>query len=153
MMMTVTQMNAYVQKFGRAYEKFLTPLAKQIDMPVKAVGILLYIANNPLANTAKDICRNLFMKQGIVSFHVDNLVKAGYLERQAARGDRRVTKLVCTDKSRPIISRGRELQKTFFENLTRGVSHENMEILKNCFDIFEKNISAMTERKKKDEEI
>lgn len=61
----------------RAYEKFLTPLAKQIDMPVKAVGILLYIANNPLANTAKDICRNLFMKQGIVSFHVDNLVKAG----------------------------------------------------------------------------
>ena len=85
MMMTVTQMNAYVQKFGSAYEKFLTPLAKQIDMPVKAVGILLYIANNPLANTAKDICRNLFMKQGIVSFHVDNLVKAGYLERQAAR--------------------------------------------------------------------
>ena len=84
---------------------------------------------------------------------MDNLVKAGYLERQAARGDRRVTKLVCTDKSRPIISRGRELQKTFFENLTRGVSHENMEILKNCFDIFEKNIAAMTGRKKKDEEI
>ena len=66
---------------------------------------------------------------------------------------------------RPLkISRGEEVtpaellrsespQKTFFENLTRGVSHENMEILKNCFDIFEKNIAAMTGRKKKDEEI
>lgn len=152
-MMTAAQMNAYVQKFGGAYEEFLTPLAKQIDMPVRAVGILLYLANNPSANTAKDICQNLFMKQGIVSFHVDNLVKAGYLERRAAQGDRRVTKLVCTHKSRSIICRGRELQKTFLENLTRGVSPENMEILKNCFDIFEENIAAMTGRKKKDEEI
>ena len=46
-----------------------------------------------------------------MSFHVEKLVEAGFVERQAVKGDRRKCRLVCTEKAQPVIKEGRELQK------------------------------------------
>lgn len=53
------------------------------------MDILLFLANNPEHNTAKDICRMRGHKSGIVSVHVERLVNDGLLERQEMPGDRR----------------------------------------------------------------
>ena len=74
-------------------------------------------------------------------------MKEGYLERRAVAGDRRKTELLCTEKARPVIERGRAVQNTFFARLltntdepTREAFFRTMEIIgKNLDDILKEN--------------
>ena len=79
--------------------------------------------------------------------NIDRLVKEGYLERRAVAGDRRKTELLCTEKARPVIERGRAVQNAFFARLltntdepTREAFFRTMEIIgKNLDDILKEN--------------
>ena len=42
----------------------------EAKLPPAALDIILYLANNPSYNTAKDICCHKGLKPSIVSFHV-----------------------------------------------------------------------------------
>ena len=91
---------SHANKMTQAYHIMLTPLCKETGLPPLAMDILLFLANNPEHNTAKDICRMRGHKSGIVSVHVERLVNDGLLERQEMPGDRRQTRLVCTEQAR-----------------------------------------------------
>ena len=90
---------SHANKMTQAYHIMLTPLCKETGLPPLAMDILLFLANNPEHNTAKDICRMRGHKSGIVSVHVERLVNDGLLERQEMPGDRRQTRLVCTEQA------------------------------------------------------
>ena len=74
-------------------------------------------------------------------------MEEGYLERRAVAGDRRKTELLCTEKARPVIERGRAVQNAFFARLltntdepTREAFFRTMEIIgKNLDDILKEN--------------
>lgn len=83
---------SHANKMTKAYHVMLTPLCKETGLPPLALDILLFLANNPEHNTAKDICRMRGHKPGIVSVHVERLVNDGLLERQEMPGDRRADK-------------------------------------------------------------
>ena len=72
---------SHANKMTKAYHIMLTPLCKETGLPPLAMDILLFLANNPEHNTAKDICRMRGHKSGIVSVHVERLVNDGLLER------------------------------------------------------------------------
>ena len=80
---------SHANKMTKAYHIMLTPLCKETGLPPLAMDILLFLANNPEHNTAKDICRMRGHKPGIVSVHVERLVNDGLLERREMPGDRR----------------------------------------------------------------
>ena len=84
---------SHANKMTKAYHVMLTPLCKEAGLPPLALDILLFLANNPEHNTAKDICRMRGHKPGIVSVHVERLVNDGLLERREMPGDRRQTRL------------------------------------------------------------
>ena len=96
-------------------------------MPQTAFDILMFLANNPGYNTAKDIVKLRGLKANLVSVNVDRLVQEGYLDRSDFPGDRRKTVLVCTPKARPIVQRGRELQDRFFQDIFRDVDEASRE--------------------------
>lgn len=79
---------SHANKMTQAYHVMLTPLCKETGLPPLALDILLFLANNPEHNTAKDICRVRGHKPGIVSVHVERLVNDGLLERREMPGDR-----------------------------------------------------------------
>ena len=58
---------SHANKMTQAYHIMLTPLCKEAGLPPLALDILLFLANNPEHNTAKDICRMRGHKSGIVS--------------------------------------------------------------------------------------
>ena len=97
-------------KVIEAYHKVLQPLCQEEDLPIIAMDMLLFLANNPEKTTAQDICRCRGLKPGIVSVYVERLVSEGYLQRQPVPGDRRKVLLRCTEKAEPLVERGRELQ-------------------------------------------
>lgn len=104
-MLTASQVYTYTRRILDAYAAVMQPLSAELDMAQNAVDILLFLANNPGLDTARDICTYRKLKPGIVSFHVDNLVREGYLLRTRDPGDRRRCRLVCTDKAAPIVAR------------------------------------------------
>lgn len=107
------------------------------------MDILLFLANNPEHNTAKDICRVRGHKPGIVSVHVERLVNDGLLERREMPGDRRQTRLICTERAQDIITRGREIQWKFGLRLMEGISKEDHEIMRRCFERIDINLDEI----------
>ena len=118
-------------KTAQAYNAVCKPLCQELKLP----------------QTASDIVEFRHIKANLVSMNVDRLVKEGYLERRAVAGDRRKTELLCTEKARPVIERGRAVQNAFFARLltntdepTREAFFRTMEIIgKNLDDILKEN--------------
>ena len=134
---------SHANKMTKAYHVMLTPLCKEAGLPPLAMDILLFLANNPEHNTAKDICRMRGHKPGIVSVHVERLVNDGLLERREMPGDRRQTKLVCTEKAQDLIGRGREIQWQFGRRLLAGISEEDQAVMRRCFDMIDANLDEL----------
>ena len=140
---TASEMFVNTARFLDAYHAVMQPLCTEAKLPPAALDIILYLANNPSYNTAKDICRHKGLKPSIVSFHVDRLVTDGYLERREVPGDRRKPALVCTAKAAPLIARGRELQHAFAVELGRGLAPEDLEHFRRCVAVFDRNIDRL----------
>ena len=134
---------SHANKMTQAYHIMLAPLCKETGLPPMALDILLFLANDPEHNTAKDICRMRGHKSGIVSVHVERLVNDGLLERQEMPGDRRQTRLVCTEKAQDIITRGRDIQWQFGFRLMEGISKEDHETMHRCFERIDANLDEI----------
>ena len=144
-MLTASAMFANAARFADAYHTAIAPLCASTGLPPAAADILLFLANNPGLDTARDVCTYRGLKPGIVSFHVEKLVQEGYLLRQPAPGDRRKCRLVCTEKAGPVVQQGRELQETFFRRLARGLEPEDLAAFRRCLEGFRRNLSQMTQ--------
>lgn len=109
-----------------AYSSWCKPLCKEIQMPQTAFDILMFLANNPDYNTARDIVEIRGLKANLVSMNIEKLVSEGFLERITDTNDRRKNVLKCTEKSEGVIEKGRQLQKDFFESLFIGIDEESL---------------------------
>ena len=144
-MLTASQVYTHSRLLLDAYTGIMRPLSAELNMAQTAVDILMFLANNPGYDTAKDICTMRHLKPGIVSFHVEKLVQEGYLERQNVPGDRRKCRLVCTEKAASIIEKGRALQAKFMRQMTKGLEKEQIDTLVTCLETFEKNLSGIAQ--------
>lgn len=143
---------ANFHSYMEAYEHYCKPLCREIAMPQMAFDILMFLANNPDACTAKDISRGRGFKENILSVNINKLVNEGYLERFSVEGDRRKVRLECTQKARPIIERGRRLQDRFSLAIREGVSAEEFEVCQRCLDIVGQNARKILQMKIVEEE-
>ena len=117
------------------YSERCKPLCREIQMPQTAFDILMFLANNPEYNTARDIVEIRGLKANLVSVNIEKLVKEGFLERMPDEKDRRKNVLICTENAKPIIEKGRQLQIGFFGNLFDGIDEESR---RQFFGIIEK---------------
>ena len=113
------------------YAAAMQPLCRREGLAPNGVDILLFLANNPGLDTARDI--------------VQKLVQEGYLLRQPAPGDRRKCRLVCTEKAGPVVQQGRALQETFFRRMTAGLDPQDLAAFRRCLEGFRRNLSQMTQ--------
>lgn len=137
------QMAGFAKKFHGVYDAMMQPLCEKLEMPQTALDILLYLANNPDHNSARDICRFRFLKPGIVSFHIERLVREGLLARSVAEDDRRVYRLVCTEKAAPIIEQGRALQMRFGRAITEGLDDAALAALRQTLATIDGNMERL----------
>ena len=142
-MLNASQLSAFSRRLMDAYAGAMRPLSEETGLPQGAVDILMFLANNPGRDTAREVCACRGMKPGIVSLHVENLARQGYVERQSVPGDRRKCRLVCTGRAEPLIRRGRALQERFARRMTEGIPSQELEACRRCFLAFEENLSAL----------
>ena len=108
------------KKIMHVYESFCTPLCKKYQLNQSDLDLILFIANNPMYNTAKDVCEIRGIKKGIISVTTERLVQSGYLIRKNDIHDRRIQRLCLTEKCQPIIADGREI--------TAGLTDEELKL-------------------------
>ena len=132
---------SHANKMTQAYHIMLTPLCKEAGLPPLALDILLFLANNPEHNTAKDICRMRGHKSGIVSVHVERLVNDGLL-------DRRQTRLICTEQAQALIERGRQVQWQFGRRLLEGLPEEDLAPMRRCLERMDGNLNGICKEKR-----
>lgn len=130
-------------KLMDAYAAVMQPVCQRAQLPPVAVDIVLFLANNPGYDTARDICRYRGLKPGLVSFHVEKLVQDGYLTRQDDTADRRRTHLQCTPKADPLIAMGRARQHQFAAATMQGLSEETRRQLRAAMAIITQNLEAI----------
>lgn len=140
---TAVQMHEHVRAFEEAYAAMLKPLCAELGMSQTALDILLFLANNPGYDTARDICIYRHMKPGIVSFHIDRLVGEGYLARKSDEKDRRVMHLTVTAAAAPVVVRGQELQAALGARLTAGLGDEDRALLWRCIAAIAENAKSI----------
>ena len=117
---------AFAHDLLEAYSSWCKPLCKEIQMPQTAFDILMFLANNPDYNTARDIVEIRRLKANLVSMNVEKLVQEGFLERIPDAKDRRKNVLICTEAAQSVIEKGRQLQIDFFESLFNGINEESL---------------------------
>ena len=139
-------MNPYMEfahKTDLAYSALCHSLCRELNLPQTAFDILLFLANNPECDTASDIVELRKIKANLVSVNVNRLVEEGYLYREPVPGDRRKTRLICTDKALPIIDRGRALQAQFIDRLLSGMSDEQRQAFGDAVGVIDRNLDQL----------
>ena len=97
-------------------------------------------------NTARDICEIRGIRSGMASVAVDFLVKNGYLIRQADPDDRRIWRLLITEKSTEIILTGKQIQQEFGHQLTEGISEKDLKVYMEIAEKFKENILKIVQK-------
>ncbi len=147
--LAAAQLVQNARKFMDAYGVLMTPMCQETGMPRTALDILLFLANNQGYDTAGDICRYRGLKPGIVSMHVETLVREGLLERQNVPGDRRKTRLALTDKARDLVSRGRAVQREMAQQMMEGLTREDIRHFCRCLEVFDQNLDRIRQGAKR----
>ncbi len=141
--MNMSTLLSFTNRMEGAYEAMCHPLLCEFEISKTSFDILMFLSNNPDRYTAKEISTTKNIKANVVSLHVDKLVKDGFLLRQSVEGDRRKIRLICTEKAQPIIDQGRRMQKDFFGCLMDGLTEEELEGFKHCFQVISKNADLL----------
>ena len=135
----------FSRKLALAYTAICKPLCQTLKLPQTAFDILLFLANNPAYQTAADIVEVRKIKANLVSVNVDKLVRDGYLTREPMPGDRRKTRLLCTEKAQPIILQGRQLQTAFLQRLFAHTDQQMQDAFLKTISIMDKNLNELLE--------
>ena len=104
--------------------------------------ILLFLANNPLCDTAAEISRIRRIPKSQVSLSVNSLYEKGLLCGRKAPNNRKSVHLTPTEAAEPVIAYGREIQQAFsrmlFEDFTEDEKVEFLHLFKKLAETAEK---------------
>lgn len=129
------------KKLNNVYSELCSPILRKYGINQTSFDVLMFCANNPEINTARDICEVRGIKSGIASVAVETLIQSGLLKRERDLSDRRKYRLIPTEKSIPIIEDGHTVQKHFADTLKTGVADAEIEALNSLIQKIENNIS------------
>ena len=105
------------------------------------LDILLFLANNPCFDTAKDIVEIRFLSKSQVSVSIKLLEQKGFLKKTYANDNKKTAHLVLCEPSAGIISDGRAAQEKFFTVMMKGLSPEEIKTMSQYGNRIRENIN------------
>ena len=122
-----TQLLHFSQRFRKYCAGQFTPLLAEADLTMREVQVLLFLANNPGCDTARDIVELRGLAKSQVSQAVELLVSRGLLRRVADGADRRVVHLALTETGAPLAARSQAIQAGCVRRLLEALTPEESE--------------------------
>ena len=113
--------------FQRYYSQAVGPLQQRTGLALREVQVLLFLANHPAHDTARDVTELRGLAKSQVSAAVDLLAARELLRRQPDKADRRVIHLALTDAGAALAREGQKLQSTCLDALFAGLTQSEAE--------------------------
>lgn len=127
---------------GKLYSLLILPLLERHRLTQLEADILLFLANNPECDTARDIVEIRHLAKSHVSVGVDSLAERGLLRRLRLEGNRKTIHLRLTDAAAPIVEQGRAIQHTYAGLIFDGFSETERQELFRLLDRVSENVDA-----------
>ena len=124
--MEATRLLRCSRQFERFYAARFVPLLRRMGWNMAEVHVLLFLANNPGLDTARDVATLRGLAKSQVSQAVEHLTEQGVLRRCPDGADRRIIHLSITDKGRPLAEEAQAIQSGCGRALTAGLTPEEM---------------------------
>ena len=135
----VSELLVQAQRMKKWYEEALHAVAVQYGLTMNELSVLLFLANNPVHDTATDIVEVRHLTKSHVSASVKTLQARGYLQRVFLAGNHKTVHLRLTPAAGPVVEQGRRAQQSFFATLQKGLAPAKRAVLKAAFHKMLKN--------------
>ena len=119
-----TQLLRFSQRFRKYCDGQFAPLLAEADLTMREVHVLLFLANNPGYDTARDISELRGLSKSQVSQAVELLAAEGFLLRTPDEADRRVVHLSITPAGLPLARDCQAIQTACGQRLLAGLSEK-----------------------------
>lgn len=129
-----TRLLQFSQQFGKFYAYQFAPLLERTGLTMREVHVLLYLANNPGYDTARDVTLYRGMSKSQVSQAVELLCAEGLLQRTPDEADRRMVHLSITQAGQPLARECQVLQERCGTRLLDGLSPEQVRQLRDLLE-------------------
>lgn len=123
------------------YAKCVEGVCEKYHITRIELDILLFLANNPVFDTASDIVEIRYLSKSQVSAAVKRLEKNSCLEKRYAKNNRKTAHLKIGKAAKDIITDGRAAQQEFLEILFDGIPEEEIAAMRRCNTHMLKNIN------------
>lgn len=131
------------QGLRKLYCSLFTPLLERLGLTQLEMDILLFLANNPAYDTARDIVEKRHLAKSHVSVGVESLAGRGLLERQLREGNRKTIHLHPTPAAAPLVEEGRRIQQQYGDILLDGFSEEERGELFRLLNMVSRNVDRV----------
>ena len=133
MALNTTRLLRAVQQFRRYYARQFSGLLEETGLSMREMDVVLFLANNPGCDTARDVTEFRGLAKSQVSAAVDLLAERGLLCRRADGADRRVVRLALTESGAALGRAAREIQgaclRAVFSGLTAAEAEQFQALL------------------------
>ena len=123
-MISISQLTRFSQRFGRFYDRCFTPLLERTGLTMREIHVLLFLANHPGRDTAREVVERRGLAKSQVSQAVEVLAERGILARRADGTDRRVVHLDITEAGTPLAREAQAIQASCGRRLLARLSPE-----------------------------
>jgi len=124
----------FITSFSELYEKRMAPISTSFDLTAMELSILLFLANNPGYDTAKEIAEKRHLTKSHVSISLRSLEEKGYIRKERRNGDNRTYHIVLLSASDDIVSEGKKAQIEFLSDITAGFSDTEVKTIESYID-------------------
>ena len=138
------------QGMRKLYGSLFAPLLSRYGLTQTEADVLMFLANNPGYDTARDMVEHRHLAKSHVSASVDALVGRGLLERFYRDGNRKTIHLRITPQAHPMIGEGKRLQNRFGALMIAGFSEEEVLQLEDLMRRMQQNVDAALAAEKAD---
>lgn len=119
-----TRLLQFSLQFRKFYTRRFAPLLEETGLTMREVHVLLFLANNPDYDTAREVTALRGMSKSQVSQAVELLTAEGLLRRNPDREDRRVVHLSLTAEGVPLAKACQEIQAECGKHMLAGLTGE-----------------------------
>lgn len=90
---------SFITSLNEAYNRKMDQAGEECGLTRAEINVLVFLANNPELNNAKDIVKYRSMAKSHVNQALDSLQNKGYVKVEASVSDHRFKKIVLLEKS------------------------------------------------------
>ena len=142
------QLEVFTHKPGtmQLYRSILSGVTRNFQLTQMQLDVLLFLANNPQYDTARDLVEVRHLSKSHVSAAVEDLVQRGFLKRQQKAGNKKLIHLCLLPGADDAVKAGQAAQRDFFEQLFVGFTPDERTLLTELLGRVETNAEQALHR-------